>query len=653
LTALFRPVEVFCQMTRDLPVSLALSRRLGIFGSMSHVFQIYGDPPVRKLLSSLLVVCAVVITSGCFDRGGGQPIQPPATPPATTKNADPSRDAFVPTADPYNETATKVEYLPQNWTATESLSFYFTPQGSQVIPYDWFLALEQPGASATLFRDNQNILKYRYLPQNPDAWNPDGLPVGFTGETADNVNWLGMSCAACHTAELHVNNVAYRVDGAPTQANVQALLSDMIVAVTNTVEDPAKFDRFATKVLAGQNGPSGQSDLKAKIAKWLAIRSGYNRRNFPGYDPNATSPQGPLGVGRFGQLDAVGAIVNEVYWNAAKPQDLNNPTSVSKPADAPASYPFIWNAHQQDRVQWLGIAQSGGPGNILSLVRNVGEVIGVFGHVEIPDPIPLLNKGYRSTLDRPSLEKLEGLITTLWSPLWPDAFGKIDRDAATKGAEVFNRKLEQGLSCWDCHKGIKREDPNRSFSMTLFATGTDGKAFFNFTGRNGPSGKLDGIPANFIPLTAKIPANASATQMITNEVIGTILGTYTLNPPVDQLKNAQFGRRGLELLARAVVEPEYEARPLNGIWATAPYLHNGSVPTLDALFRKAADRPKNFTVGTRAFDTKKVGLAEPTAPSALPKLDTTLPGNTNTGHEFGASLSDDERAWLIEYLKTL
>ena len=168
-----------------------------------------------------------------------------------------------------------------------------------------------------------------------------------------------------------------------------------------------------------KNDTCGRADLKAKIGQWLAIRCGYNSRNSRGTTQTRPSPQGPLGIGRFGQLDAVGAIVNEVYWNAAKPQDLNNPTSVSKTADAPVSYPFIWNAHQQDKVQWLGIAPSGGPGNILSLVRNVGEVVGVFGHIEIPDKIAILNKGYRSTLDRASLEKLEGLVTTLWSPSGP------------------------------------------------------------------------------------------------------------------------------------------------------------------------------------------------------------------------------------------
>ena len=82
------------------------------------------------------------------------------------------------TQDPLGEPVTRVAYLAQNWSPGQSMQFYFTSQGSQIIPYDWFLALEQPD-SATLFRDNQNILKYRYLPQNPGPKNPDGLPVGF------------------------------------------------------------------------------------------------------------------------------------------------------------------------------------------------------------------------------------------------------------------------------------------------------------------------------------------------------------------------------------------------------------------------------------------------------------------------------------------
>ena len=126
---------------------------------------------------------------------------------------DPARNAFVATTDPLGEPVTKVTYLSQNWSPAQSVQFYFTSQGSQIVPYDWFLALEQPD-SATLFRDNQNILKYRYLAQNPGPKNPDGLPVGFALDQGAGRSWLGMTCAACHTAEIRLGTTAYRVDGA-------------------------------------------------------------------------------------------------------------------------------------------------------------------------------------------------------------------------------------------------------------------------------------------------------------------------------------------------------------------------------------------------------------------------------------------------------
>jgi hypothetical protein len=64
-----------------------------------------------------------------------------------------TRNALVATNDPLGEPVTNIVYLNQNWSPEESNRFYFTPQGSQLIPYDWFLALEQYD-STTLFRDN-------------------------------------------------------------------------------------------------------------------------------------------------------------------------------------------------------------------------------------------------------------------------------------------------------------------------------------------------------------------------------------------------------------------------------------------------------------------------------------------------------------------
>jgi mono/diheme cytochrome c family protein len=110
----------------------------------------------------------------------------------------------------------------------------------------------------------------------------------------------------------------------------------------------------------------------------------------------------------------------------------------------------------------------------------------------------------------------------------------------------------------------------------------------------------------------------------------------------------------------------YQAPPLDGIWATAPYLHNGSVPTLAGVLNSKA-RPKRFTrsykTGEADYDKESVGwkVTELAAPpgrgaSAFERrkvYDTTLPGRSNAGHTFGDVLTDDERAAVIEYLKTL
>jgi cytochrome c553 len=91
----------------------------------------------------------------------------------------------------------------------------------------------------------------------------------------------------------------------------------------------------------------------------------------------------------------------------------------------------------------------------------------------------------------------------------------------------------------------------------------------------------------------------------------------------------------------------YVAAPLDGIWARAPYLHNGSVPTLDALLRTV--RPVVFGRGSPRYDQARVGFA-----SDRGRLyDTRLPGNSNQGHLWGTDLPEAERRALLEFLKTL
>lgn len=559
-----------------------------------------------------------------------------------------SRNAFVPRRDPFHEAVERVVYVDQNWSAAESNRFHFTPQGSQIIPYDWFLALEQADA-ITPFRDNENMLRYRYLTQQPGPMNCDGLPIGFVRDPGRGRDWLGMTCAACHTTEIHLRGTAYRIDGAPTHGDVQAFLSGMIEAMRRTQADTSKFMRFAAKVLADQNTPNNQAILRAQLAASIKTRNDYNLRNFPDYNPRQPAATAPAA---FGRLDAVDAIVNEVYHLAITHPNPHNPTEETKPANAPVSYPCLWDTPQHDRVEWLGIAQSGGPLAIFSLGRNVGEVIGVFGTVDIPDRPSLISLGYSSSVNVPALGELEDLVKTLWSPRWPADFPAINAAAARKGAELYQTQ------CVQCHALIDRTDPLRVVRAVMKDTQTDPQAAINFFSRTGSSGKLVGVNINFVPFSAEMPANATADEMLTNVVVGTILGRLKRAPP-DALSEIRFKGRPMLSPAMAIARPaaEYKARPLNGIWATAPYLHNGSVPTLDALLRRAAERPSSFSVGVRTFDPVRVGYLTNVAGFPVFHVRQSdgapIPGNSNAGHEYGTDLNDEQRRQLVEYLKSL
>ena len=94
---------------------------------------------------------------------------------------------------------------------------------------------------------------------------------------------------------------------------------------------------------------------------------------------------------------------------------------------------------------------------------------------------------------------------------------------------------------------------------------------------------------------------------------------------------------------------------LQGIWAAAPYLHNGSVPTLAELLKPAAQRVSKFAVGAK-YDIENVGLAavqDGNETRTLTGCDDLNSGNSRCGHEFGTSLSDQDKKALLEYLKTL
>lgn len=174
------------------------------------------------------------------------------------------------------------------------------------------------------------------------------------------------------------------------------------------------------------------------------------------------------------------------------------------------------------------------------------------------------------------------------------------------------------------------------------------------------------------------------------DVVGKTIDQWNVaNGTPDQLKQQMWGPRKncqnqrIYIEARANIggkdksvlslDARYRARPLDGVWATAPYLHNGSVPTLRDILLPQRERPTSFCVGSRQFDPVNVGLvtkahADEACAAGLTNFDVSLLGNSNRGHSFegketdvtklppgvvGPELNDDERRSLVAYLKTL
>jgi hypothetical protein len=102
----------------------------------------------------------------------------------------------------------------------------------------------------------------------------------------------------------------------------------------------------------------------------------------------------------------------------------------------------------------------------------------------------------------------------------------------------------------------------------------------------------------------------------------------------------------------------YANMPLDGIWLRAPYLHNGSVPTLRDLLEPATERPRTFYRGNDVYDQQKVGFVSGVPAQGARKFfpfDTRTPGNSNAGHEgraYGTALPPSDKDALVEFLKT-
>lgn len=606
-------------------------------------------------------------------------------------SADRSAEALP--EDHFGDSTEKIVYLDQNWDRWDSLWFYTTSQGSDFMPYDLFLHLEQADSDA-LFRNTDNMSKYRYLIQRESWDNPDGLPVGIVKDTYQDKEYVGFTCAACHTGQVNYQGTGIRIDGGPALADMDGMLRALELALQATLDDVAKLARLA------QNMSQDLSAVRAEVKAPLDWLKGYNQINLPVND-------GQVVDYGYGRLDAFGRIYNRVLGHLT-PGDSSN----SNPPNAPVSYPFLWDTPQHDYVQWNGVANNneGPPAGFLGpLGRNTGEVLGVFATFSLEEQD--VHLGYKASVDKRNLGRLERHLVSLQSPLWPeDILPAIDADLAEQGEEVF-----ETYKCQLCHsddESFVRDDDKR-LVVAQFANvpliGTDPKMASNALNYQGDSGMFKGR-AITIDGKEKFGDTTHVVFALQNAAQGVIVARDPdkswLRARAEWLYDiiVAFFHNPVKEKTERHVDFEintdfpnnlnaYKARPLNGIWATAPYLHNGSVPNLYELFLSScsddeiaagkACRSNRFTLGSREFDPGKVGLVSKNKAEypGLFEFDTSLPANSNAGHEYAVGvtavikvdssgkairkvdgsfdlewlppINDQQRLALVEYLKTL
>ena len=354
--------------------------------------------------------------------------------------------------------------------------------------------------------------------------------------------------------------------------------------------------------------------------------------------------------------------------------------------NAPVSYPFLWDIAQSDYVQWNGLASNAGVGPI---GRNTGEVIGVFAIIDWQDSSPDISISswltgqkhkkkhvdFKSSVDLINLQRLEAHLRKLKSPQWPAIFGKIDKLKARKGQLIYAKH------CQSCHEIIDREDADRLITAKMTdikKTGTDPAMARNSVFYTGKSGNFMHTYQATDVGNVIIAETAPVAQILTSVTKGvvatpdadkwfirrwadwayTLVMSFTQNKIKASVKSGNYTPDTTANPYNSLLS--YKARPLNGIWATAPYLHNGSVPTLYDLLlpvKKPGDpekgeyRPDTFMVGSREFDPVKIGFKSSGYNGF--KFTTSRIGNRNTGHQYGAPLNKEQRYELLEYLKTL
>jgi hypothetical protein len=575
-------------------------------------------------------------------------------------------------------------------------TFYHLSQGAEILPWTLLTAVDVADPDSTK-PFVENLERYGLL---PDPARDDGLPVGLTVSSNSltfGMEFVGVTCAACHVGELHHDGKAVRVDGAPNMFNLQLFYLQALDAFTAAKSDRGKLWRALKRLGRQDYGRYGvaapfvrPATLVYYVANILLHRDMFDARRELLDVILALEAQYPNHpTSGFGRLDAFDGTRNFLFTRLRKADQQGNfevnkanmvkldaavkfpplwsrkaqpPQPVEAYREQPQRFPPVWGFKDYDWVEWTMDTNT-------VMERNVTETLGA-GATVVLDPARTASV-FESSIPVINMHQLEWLAYYIDPPRWPAAiFGGIKPDLAAAGERIFRSQ------CASCHEyGDGQRTPTgliKLRGMRPEKVGTDPTAALRISCPVRDIGALAIQPKTFTAADAELLKECASVKP------GRAFTGYpfasTVQVAVDSIKQKAYAAAGIDKAQQQVMEDfaqrgspiwrdtlldteppygPYAARPLYGIWAAAPYLHNGSVPTLYDLLLPPEQRPKTFALGGREYDPVKLGFIVGTACSQKDCLvDTTRIGDGNGGHIWGTDLSEPDRMALLEFLKT-
>ncbi len=547
--------------------------------------------------------------------------------------------------------------------ASGGSGWYHLTEGGEIFPYFALSALRVTVSGQTVpFMSAASLAQYGFLPDSPGASNPYGLPVGMTLARAPDTQLIsiGFNCSACHTGSATAAGSdgamhTVRLEGAPAHVDILGFSRGAIAAFASNVGANASIwdqTAYAARALAEAvheaTDSSGEVQLlwtRAKMVFALITHAGdaasgdvtdvIDAFAVPaeqkqlllaryGYFATTLSSQGAAGTADGpGRADPYGEGANNLFAQYG----------YHVPPSSPLRYQPLFDLGSLRTYSYTSNTTS-------ILFRNSLQALatGAISDFAASPPVTSVVFG--------SLVTLEQYLDAIPAPAWPTSFPAPDGTLTARGQAIYQ------ATCASCHSPAL--DATGLYDPVVADVGTDPSLITRYLAavNVGPPIGSGTLSALLTPVVRQLDQAYCTSAKLSPTACLQLDDVYdaTLNPA---------GRRAAPSLFPTATG--YQAKPVAGMWAMAPFLHNGSVPTIADLLSPAAQRPTTFAVGHSGYDTARLGLltypsldATATAAGATFLYDTSQPGNSNVGHEgaqFGTTLSADDKAALLEYLK--